>query len=132
MAHTRRQPESPKKWQTRYVDPHGDERSKLFDRKVDADAYAHLMEARKLRGDWIDPATYATKYIDRAVRWLASRSNLKSKTLLGTSPSCERWYCRALGPQRSTTSTPSPSKSGSLSCRQTASRRHVSGRPIRY
>jgi hypothetical protein len=61
MAHIRRHPKSPDRWQVRYVDPYGKERSKNFARKVDAEKYLHTVEVQKIRGEWTDPAAGKTK-----------------------------------------------------------------------
>ena len=54
MAHLRRHPKS-NRWQVRYRDPSGKERSKTFRRKVDGDAFAVTIEADKVRGKWLNP-----------------------------------------------------------------------------
>jgi integrase len=45
-----------RRWRVRYADPDGRERSKSFDRKVDADRFRAQAEADVQRGTWIDPA----------------------------------------------------------------------------
>ena len=55
MAHIRRHPNARGRWQVRYVDPSGRERSKNFPRKSDAERFLVTIEADMLRGDWIDP-----------------------------------------------------------------------------
>lgn len=44
----------PARWRVRYLTPDGDERSKTFEKKVDAERYAAEMETDKARGLWID------------------------------------------------------------------------------
>ena len=83
MAHIRRHPVDDSKWQVRYIDPTGRERSKTFPRKVDAEKYLIHVEAQKQRAEWIDPAQSATKFGELAGRWIASRSHLKPRTLEG-------------------------------------------------
>lgn len=43
------------RWRARYIAPDGRERSKTFSRKVDAERFLATVEARKLRGEWVDP-----------------------------------------------------------------------------
>ena len=47
MAHIRRHPVDGSKWQVRYIDPTGRERSKTFRRKVDAEKFLIHTEAQK-------------------------------------------------------------------------------------
>ena len=49
MAHVRRHPKSGR-WQVRYRDPSGRERSRTFSRKVDADRFAATVVADVVRG----------------------------------------------------------------------------------
>jgi integrase len=83
MAHIRRHPVDKTKWQVRYIDPVGRERSKTFPRKVDADKYLIHVEGQKQRAEWIDPKRSATRFEELAERWLASRSHLKPRTFEG-------------------------------------------------
>ena len=50
MAHIRRHPKAPDRWQVRYIDPSGRERSKNLARRSDAEKFLHTVEADKLRG----------------------------------------------------------------------------------
>jgi len=43
------------KWQARYYDPSGRQRTKSFARKTDAKAFLAAVETDKRRGDWNDP-----------------------------------------------------------------------------
>ncbi|MFQ5517014.1 MAG: tyrosine-type recombinase/integrase, partial [Acidimicrobiia bacterium] len=79
----RRHPVDPTKWQVRYVDPTGRERSKTFKRKTDAESFLIHVEAQKQRGEWVDPDRAATRLQDWAERWLATRTHLKPKTITG-------------------------------------------------
>jgi hypothetical protein len=83
MAHIRRHPVDQSKWQVRYIDPGGRERSKTFRRKVDADRFLIQVEAQKQRGEWIDPDLSATPFADWAHGWITTRTHLKPKTLDG-------------------------------------------------
>jgi len=83
MAHIRRHPVDNSKWQVRYIDPAGRERSKIFPRKVDAEKYLIHVEAQKQRAEWINPELSSTLFEDWAEGWLANRTHLKLKTFSG-------------------------------------------------
>ena len=61
-------------YQVRYRDPEGNERSTSFRRKADAERFATLTEADKLRGTYVDPS--AGRIILRAFaeQWLAAQT----------------------------------------------------------
>ena len=80
MAHIRRHPKAPDRWQVRYVDPYGKERSKNFARKVDAEKYLHTVEVQKIRGEWTDPAAGKTRFGEWAVQVDATRPNRRDST----------------------------------------------------
>ncbi len=80
MAHIRRHPKSPDRWQVRYVDPYGKERSKNFARKVDAEKYLHTVEVQKIRGEWTDPAAGKTRFGEWAIQVDATRPNRRDST----------------------------------------------------
>jgi len=80
MAHIRRHPKSPDRWQVRYIDPQGKERSKNFARKVDAEKYLHTVEVQKIRGEWTDPAAGKTRFSEWASQVEATRPNRRDST----------------------------------------------------
>ena len=79
MAHIRRHPRSGR-WQVRYRDPSGRERSKTFERKTDATRFAATVTADVVRGDFIDPQAGKTTMGEFALRWQATRSHLAQAT----------------------------------------------------
>ena len=79
MAHIRRHPKSGR-WQVRYRDPSGRERSKTFERKTDATRFAATVTTDVLRGDFIDPQAGKTAVGEFAARWQATRSHLAQAT----------------------------------------------------
>jgi len=81
MAHIRRHPVDPSKWQVRYIDPTGRERSRTFRRRVDADKFLIQIEAQKQQGLWVNPDKSATRLEDWAQQWITTRVNLKPKTM---------------------------------------------------
>jgi len=97
VAHIRRHPVDQSKWQVRYIDPTGRERSKIFPRKVDAERFLIHVEAQKQRAEWIDPELSATRFGDWAAQWLATRSHLKPKTRVGYESLFRAWVLPAFG-----------------------------------
>lgn len=83
MAHIRRHPVDRTRWQVRYRDPSGKERSKTFPRRVEAERYLINVEAQKLGGEWINPDLASTAYRIWAAKWMENRLDLKPKTLHG-------------------------------------------------
>ena len=83
MAHIRRHPGTGK-WQVRYRDPTGRERSRTFRRKADADSYLTTVEADKLRGEWRDPSLGRRRFDHWATAWSASRIHLRPSTIAST------------------------------------------------
>lgn len=69
------------RWRARYRAPDGRERSKTFDRRVDADRWLAGMTAAIHRGDWTDPVRAQISVQDWAQEWLSSKSpSLKATT----------------------------------------------------
>ena len=68
------------KWDVRYRDGLRRQRKRAFDRKVDAQRFAHSVEADLVRGDWIDPDRGRELFGDWADKWLATTANRKPKT----------------------------------------------------
>lgn len=69
-----------KRWKGCYRDSTGKQRSRTFDRKRDALAWAEEQEAAIRKGEWIDPNAGAVEFEVWADRWLAERTDLKPKT----------------------------------------------------
>ena len=80
MAHVERRESG--RWRARYRAPDGRERSKTFDRKVDAQRFLAAVETEKSRGEWIDPRLGRTRFDDFADRWMkAVAPTLKATTV---------------------------------------------------
>jgi integrase len=71
------------RWRVRYVAPDGQERSKTYLRKVDADRFAATVETDKARGEWIDPRLGRKTVEDWSAEWLAQLVHLRPKTTVG-------------------------------------------------
>ena len=100
MAHIRKHPVDPSKWQVRYRDGAGRERSRIFDRKIEAEDFAAAVRTDLRRGEWIDPDRSATTYAEWAERWLETRTHLKPKTLFGYESLLRTRVLPAFGNQR--------------------------------
>ena len=68
------------RWYARYRDPSGEQRVKVFDRKVDAERFVTGVESAKLAGSYIDPALARVTVGEWANRWLAGLGHLKPST----------------------------------------------------
>ncbi|WP_241178003.1 tyrosine-type recombinase/integrase [Mycolicibacterium nivoides] len=71
------------RWQVRWVDGSGHERSKSFDRKPDAQAYLNGLTADIQRGEYVDPSKSAATFGAVAEQWFETKSHRKPKTLAG-------------------------------------------------
>lgn len=63
-----------RRWQARYHDPDGRERSRSFDRKQDAERFLSTITADVLRGVYVDPDAGKVTFADFAERWLAAQT----------------------------------------------------------
>lgn len=68
------------RWYARYRDPSGEQRTKTFDRKIDAERYLTTVESSKLAGSYIDPAAARLTVGAWARRWLDGQTHLKAST----------------------------------------------------
>lgn len=80
MAHIRRHPNASDRWQVRYIDPTGRERSKNFARHTDAEKFLHTVEVDKLRGEWIDPRLGRIRIAEWAAEVEATRPNRRESS----------------------------------------------------
>lgn len=69
------------RWQARYRGPDGRERSKRFDRKVDAERWLDLNGADLAPGQWVDPRLGRTTVQAFAEPWLTLRQDLAVRTV---------------------------------------------------
>lgn len=68
------------RWYVRYRDPSGKQRTKVFDRKVDAERHLTTVESAKLSGSYVDPKRAALTTGEFAARWLGAQGHLKAST----------------------------------------------------
>ena len=62
------------RWQARYHAPDGRERTRLFDRKQDAERFLATITADVIRGAYVDPDGGKVTFADFAERWLAAQT----------------------------------------------------------
>ena len=67
-------------YRARYRDPAGRERSKSFDRKVDAERWLADVQHAKSRGAWTDPSLGRVRFADWLTAWWATTMNLRPTT----------------------------------------------------
>jgi integrase len=70
------------KWRARYRGADNKERSRHFDRKVDAERWARTQVARIDRGEWTDPERGRLTVGEYAPEWLASKVRIRPSTRL--------------------------------------------------
>jgi integrase len=72
----------PRRWRARYRGPDRRERSRTFERKIDAERWLSGIQVAMTRGEWNDPARARLPLGDWSRQWLASRQpTLKATTL---------------------------------------------------
>jgi integrase len=67
-------------YRVRYRDPAGRQRSKVFDRKIDADGWLTDNEHAKRHRAWVDPAAGRERFSEWAERWYATTAALRPTT----------------------------------------------------
>ena len=70
-------------WRARWRDDRGQQRSKSFRRKIDAERFMTELQHAKHSGAYVDPAAGRVTLGEWAERWLAAQLHLKPKTLAG-------------------------------------------------
>src|SRR5664279_5847741 len=68
------------RWYARYRDPAGTQRTKTFDRKIDADRFVIHVESTKMAGAYVDPARSQVTVGTLTAQWLNSKVDLKPTT----------------------------------------------------
>lgn len=81
MAHIRdRGKQHDRRWQARYRDPSGRQRSKTFKRRIDADRFLTSIESAKLTGGYVDPKAGRVTFREYAEDWRARQLWRESTT----------------------------------------------------
>jgi integrase len=71
------------RWRVRWVDDTGHERTKVFDRKPDAQTYLNGLTADVQRGEYVDPRRSAETFGSVAEQWFKTKQHRKPKTIAG-------------------------------------------------
>jgi hypothetical protein len=79
MGSIRKAPRSGR-WEARYRDPAGVQRTCTFDRKSDAQAFLAATETDVRRGQWRDPALGRIRLEDWVTQWWSTTTNLRPAT----------------------------------------------------
>lgn len=99
MAHIRKA-RSGYGWEARYRDPHGEERSRTFRTKRDAQQFVARAESDLQRGEWLDPRVGRIRFEEWAREWLATSVHLKPRTRYGYERLLEGEVLPVFGKQR--------------------------------
>ena len=62
------------RWKARYQDPDGAERSRMFDRKQDAERFLAGINADIVRGAYVDPSAGRITFAEFSTEWLAAQT----------------------------------------------------------
>src|ERR1700691_4596289 len=105
MGHIQKRTEKSKRtskpttaWQARYRGPDGRERSKRFDRKVDAENWLDVNGADIARGQWVDPAAGRMKFADWSQQWRETLTGLRPSTRVRDLDYLDRYLLPTFGP----------------------------------
>lgn len=106
MASIRRHPTRSDRWQVRWRDPTGRERSKAFTSNRDARAWAAQVEADLLRGAYFDPEHGQAPFAEYAGEWMAGRLNLRESTRVRDGSYLRNLILPTFGPHQLSAITP--------------------------
>lgn len=80
MATIRDRRDEGRGWAVLWRDPEGHQRSKSFDRQVDAKRFRATVETQMAAGDYVNPAGAKVPFVERYDQWLATTVNLRAST----------------------------------------------------
>lgn len=81
MGHVQKRDRGGKiRWRARIATPDGTERSKTFDRKVDAERWLVDQESARARGTWVDPQAGRIFFEDWVEQWRAGAHDTRRST----------------------------------------------------
>ncbi|MCV7365485.1 tyrosine-type recombinase/integrase [Mycolicibacterium neworleansense] len=72
-----------KRWRVRWVDSTGQEHTKVYERKPDAQAFLNTLTAQVVRGEYVDPKKAGETFGSVAEDWFTTKAHRKPKTLAG-------------------------------------------------
>lgn len=71
------------RWRVRWVDDSGNEKTKVFERKPDAQTFLNGLTADIQRGEYVDPKKSGVTFGTIAEDWFTTKAHRKPKTLAG-------------------------------------------------
>jgi len=71
------------RWRVRWVDDSGTERTRVFERRPDAQAYLGGLAADIQRGEYVDPRKSAEVFAVVAEEWFSTKQHRQPKTVAG-------------------------------------------------
>ncbi len=74
-------PDRPSPWRARYWDVDGRQRSKSFERKIDAERWLSAQLTKLDRGEWVNPEQGRVTWADYSSQLQASRGHLAARTI---------------------------------------------------
>lgn len=80
MSSIRRSPRNSRRWQARYRDPAGHQRTRTFDSKADARAFLAIYEVDRLRGEWVDPRSQKLTVSELGARLLDTKKDRNTRS----------------------------------------------------
>ena len=99
------------RWQARFRAPDGRERTKRFDRKIDAEVWLAGNGADIARGSWVDPDSGRIPLATYANRWLEGRAQLRASIAAKYRGLLDRHILPSLGATAIANITPSSVRS---------------------
>ena len=73
-------PDRPAPWRARYLGPDGRQRSRSFDRRIDAERWLRSQLAKLDRGEWVDPDYGQIEWAEYSAQLIAGRTHLAART----------------------------------------------------
>jgi integrase len=73
-------PDRPAPWRARYLGPDGRQRSRSFDRRIDAERWLRTQLAKLDRGEWVDPDYGQIEWAEYSAQLIAGRTHLAART----------------------------------------------------
>lgn len=100
MGSVRRAPRNSARWEARYRDLAGRQRTKTFPSRADAKAWLSASETDMLRGSWIDPRNSAARIELVAQHWMKTGRSKRPGSIARDTSILENHILPVLGPSR--------------------------------
>jgi integrase len=97
---TRGRPKNEARWEARYRDSFGHQRTRTFKLQADAKAFVATADADVIRGAWLDPAGGKKMFSDWEETWWPSTSNLRRSTRVRDRGYIDRYILPIFGDQK--------------------------------